>query len=83
MLTQETLQKMNAMKLFGMVSALEHQLSSNEYHELGFEERVGILVGGGPAPGINGVIGAAAIEAINPTCHSSKPSPPSTIDVRR
>jgi 6-phosphofructokinase 1 len=26
---------------------------------------LGILVGGGPAPGINGVIGAAAIEAIN------------------
>ncbi len=24
-----------------------------------------IIVGGGPAPGINGVIGAAAIEAIN------------------
>ena len=27
--------------------------------------RLGILVGGGPAPGINGVIAAAAIEAIN------------------
>ena len=26
---------------------------------------MGILVGGGPAPGINGVIGAAAIEAVN------------------
>ena len=26
---------------------------------------MGIVVGGGPAPGINGVIGAAAIEAIN------------------
>jgi len=44
MLTQETLQKMNAMKLFGMVTALEQQLSSNEYHELSFEERVGVLV---------------------------------------
>jgi ATP-dependent phosphofructokinase / diphosphate-dependent phosphofructokinase len=29
---------------------------------------LGILVGGGPAPGINGVIGAAAIEAINEGC---------------
>jgi ATP-dependent phosphofructokinase / diphosphate-dependent phosphofructokinase len=29
------------------------------------KERLGILVGGGPAPGINGVIGAATIEAIN------------------
>jgi ATP-dependent phosphofructokinase / diphosphate-dependent phosphofructokinase len=29
------------------------------------KETVGIIVGGGPAPGINGVIGAATIEAIN------------------
>ena len=28
-------------------------------------ERLGILVGGGPAPGINSAIGAAAIEALN------------------
>lgn len=28
-------------------------------------ERLGILVGGGPAPGINSVIGAVTIEAIN------------------
>lgn len=28
-------------------------------------QRLAIVVGGGPAPGINGVIGAAAIEAIN------------------
>ncbi|MBU0618282.1 MAG: 6-phosphofructokinase, partial [Planctomycetes bacterium] len=27
--------------------------------------RLGIIVGGGPAPGINAVIGAATIEAIN------------------
>lgn len=29
------------------------------------KEIIGIVVGGGPAPGINGVIGAATIEAIN------------------
>ncbi|UCC29666.1 MAG: 6-phosphofructokinase [Phycisphaerales bacterium] len=29
------------------------------------QAKMGIIVGGGPAPGINGVIGAAAIEAIN------------------
>lgn len=29
------------------------------------KELVGIIVGGGPAPGINGVIGAATIDAIN------------------
>jgi 6-phosphofructokinase 1 len=28
-------------------------------------QRIGLLVGGGPAPGINGVIASAAIEAIN------------------
>ncbi len=31
----------------------------------GKKETVGIIVGGGPAPGINGVISSAAIEAIN------------------
>ncbi|HZV80368.1 MAG TPA: diphosphate--fructose-6-phosphate 1-phosphotransferase [Candidatus Binatus sp.] len=30
---------------------------------------LGILVGGGPAPGINGVIAAATIEAVNEGCH--------------
>jgi len=44
MLTQETIDKMNAMKLFGMVAAFDSQLSSNEYHELSFEERLGLLV---------------------------------------
>ena len=29
------------------------------------QQVMGIIVGGGPAPGINGVIGAAAIEAVN------------------
>ena len=29
------------------------------------KELIGIIVGGGPAPGINGVISAATIEAIN------------------
>lgn len=32
------------------------------------DRRLGILVGGGPAPGINGVIAAATIEAINEGC---------------
>ena len=31
-------------------------------------KRVGILVGGGPAPGTNGVISAIAIEAIKSGC---------------
>ena len=44
MLTPDTIEKMNAMKLFGLVSAFENQLSSSEYKELSFEERVGLLV---------------------------------------
>ncbi len=44
MLTQETIEKMNAMKLFGLVAAFGTQLSSSEYDELSFEERVGLLV---------------------------------------
>ena len=44
MLTPDTIEKMNAMKLFGLVSAFENQLSSSEYKELSFEERTGLLV---------------------------------------
>ena len=44
MLRQETLEKMNAMKLFGMVESFETQMSSSEYAELSFEERVGLMV---------------------------------------
>lgn len=33
-----------------------------------FMKRIGVLVGGGPAPGTNGVISAVAIEAINSRC---------------
>ena len=32
------------------------------------DETLAILVGGGPAPGINGVIASATIEAINAVC---------------
>lgn len=44
MLIQATLQKMNAMKLAGMVESFEHQLRSSQYTELSFEERVGVMV---------------------------------------
>jgi DNA replication protein DnaC len=44
MLRQETLEKMNGMKLFGMVESFETQLSSSEYAELSFDERVGLMV---------------------------------------
>jgi DNA replication protein DnaC len=44
MLRQQTIEKMNAMKLFGLCEAFEQQLSSSEYAELDFEERVGLMV---------------------------------------
>jgi DNA replication protein DnaC len=44
MLTQQTLEKMNGMKLSAMAEALEQQLGSSEYAQLSFEERIGLLV---------------------------------------
>ncbi len=44
MLTQQTLEKMNGMKLSAMAEALEQQLGSSEYAKLSFEERIGLLV---------------------------------------
>jgi DNA replication protein DnaC len=44
MLTQQTLEKLNAMKLLGFVRALEQQLASGECARLGFEERLSLLV---------------------------------------
>jgi DNA replication protein DnaC len=44
MLTQQTLEKMNGMKLSAMAEAFEHQLGSGEHAKLSFEERLGFLV---------------------------------------
>jgi DNA replication protein DnaC len=44
MLTQQTLDKMNAMKLFGMVDGFEQQLRSGEHAKLSFEDRIGLLI---------------------------------------
>ena len=44
MLTQQTLEKMNGMKLSGMAEAFEQQLGSGEHAKLSFEERVGLLI---------------------------------------
>jgi DNA replication protein DnaC len=44
MLTQQTLDKMNAMKLVAMAEALQQQLGSAEHARLSFEERVGLLI---------------------------------------
>lgn len=43
MMTQDTLRKLNAMKLFGLAQAFESQLASAITH-LSFEERFGLLV---------------------------------------
>lgn len=42
-----------------------HLLSMSKQSDPKHRETIAILVGGGPAPGINGVIAAATIEAIN------------------
>lgn len=44
-------------------AGMRHAVTSTK--EAATHMRMGILVGGGPAPGINGVISAATIEAIN------------------
>jgi DNA replication protein DnaC len=44
MLNQPTLDKMNAMKLSGMVDALKLQLGSAEHARLSFDERLGLMI---------------------------------------
>jgi len=44
MLMEQTLEKLNAMKLTGMVAALEQQRGSTQHARLGFDERLGLLV---------------------------------------
>jgi DNA replication protein DnaC len=44
MLNQQTLDKMNAMKLAGMVDALRLQLGSAEHTRLSFDERLGLMI---------------------------------------
>jgi len=44
MLTQQTLDKMNAMKFSGMTEAFQQQLGGGEYARLSFEERFGLLI---------------------------------------
>lgn len=44
MLIHPTIDNMKALKLFGMVRALEAQMEMKEVHELGFEDRLGLLV---------------------------------------
>jgi DNA replication protein DnaC len=44
MLTEQTLDKMNAMKLSGMADAFHQQQGSGEHARLSFEERLGLLI---------------------------------------
>jgi len=44
MLIQQTLEKLNAMKLSGMADAIRQQLGSSEGTRLSFDERLGLLV---------------------------------------
>ncbi len=44
MLTEDTYKKLNQMKMYGLVRAMEEQLADRAYKKLCFEERVGMLV---------------------------------------
>jgi len=44
MLTEQTFQKLTEMKMHGLAIALKEQLDGDDYDELAFEERVGLLV---------------------------------------
>jgi DNA replication protein DnaC len=44
MLIEQTLEKLNAMKLWGLVEALRQQLGSSAHATLSFDERMGLLV---------------------------------------
>jgi DNA replication protein DnaC len=44
MLTEQTIAKLNALKLYGMRDALTEQLEQTSYADLSFEERLGMLV---------------------------------------
>jgi len=46
MLMEQTLDKMNAMKLAGMAAAFQHQQGSSEHARLSFEDRLGLLIDG-------------------------------------
>lgn len=44
MLTHPTLEKLRQLKFHGMTKAFQEQLESNHYTDLGFEERLGLIV---------------------------------------
>lgn len=44
MLNQTTIDKLNMMKLYGIVSAFQGQLESPKYNELSFDERFGMII---------------------------------------
>ncbi|MCK9330331.1 MAG: ATP-binding protein, partial [Candidatus Cloacimonetes bacterium] len=44
MLSQSTYEKLNQMNLNGFVEALRIQMSSNQYDDLLFEDRIGLIV---------------------------------------
>jgi len=44
MLINPTLEKLQALKLTGMLEALDEQLSSPDINQLSFEERLGLMI---------------------------------------
>jgi len=44
MLNEPTMEKLQTMKLYGMVDAFRAQLATSEFHQLSFEERFALVV---------------------------------------
>src|SRR5262249_26792354 len=44
MLLEQTLHQLRSLRLHGIASALEQQLTNPEFHQLSFEERISLLV---------------------------------------
>lgn len=44
MLLEQTIEQLRELKLYGVIAALEQQISAIEFHQLSFEERFSLLI---------------------------------------
>ena len=70
MLIEQTMEKMNAMKLSGMADGLRLQLGSAQHAKLAFDDRLGLLVDAGVA-GITVLLGFIVGAAATPCATAS------------
>ena len=79
MLTQQTLDKLNAMKLGAMADAFQKQLQTAEAAALSFEERLGLLVD--TASGRLASSASCNGASTRPSCAIRRRSKPSTTPI--